>query len=221
MFAHRTDIPKYDLKTIERGTIGRFYITPNGNKYPSVTTVLSTITKQKIMDWRESVGAANADREMKRCAARGTAVHSMVEDYLNNKTNVIAGHDQLHASEFSKIRPHLNKIDNILMQEGALWSDTLRLAGRVDCVAEYKGELAVIDFKTSTNNKTSDMIDTYWMQTAAYALMLDEMYNIRINKAVIIMTVERGLPLVFTSSIEQHIEPLVRCISAYHKKKTR
>ena len=100
-----------------------------------------------------------------------------------------------------------------------MWSDTLRLAGRVDCIAEFDGVLSVVDFKTSTNNKVSKQIEDYYLQTTAYALMFQEMYDIQIDHYAIIMSVERGaVPLVFTGEIEPHICPLLERINTYHKQ---
>jgi genome maintenance exonuclease 1 len=164
-----------------------------------------------------SMGFEKADKEMKRAADRGTAVHSMVEKHLDNDPTPTAGHNHEHIPGFNQLRLPLRKVDNILTQESALWSDTLRCAGRVDCVGEYKGKLAIIDFKTSTNNKTEAMVQDYYLQTTAYALMFQERYGIQIDHLVILMSVERGaVPLVFQQPIEPYIEPLLLRINTYH-----
>lgn len=218
MFNHLDIISPVELQTVE-GPRGRFYITPEGNKYPSITTILGDHDKQWLKDWRASMGADRADKEMKRAADRGSAVHDMVEKYLNNDPNPTAGHLQEHVPGFNQLRIRLKKIDNILTQETALWSDVLKCAGRVDCVGEYDGKLAIIDFKTSTNNKDATMIEDYYLQTTAYALMFHERYGIQIDDLVIVMSVEKGaVPLVFKQPIEPYIGPLVERINNYHKK---
>ena len=219
MFVHLDTITPVELKTIE-GPRGRFYITPEGNKYPSITTILGSGDKPWLTDWRNSLGADRADKEMKRAADRGTAVHLMVERFLDNESNVTRGQKIEHVVEFNTLRLHLKNINNILTQETPLWSDLLRAAGRVDCVGEWQGKLSIIDFKTSTNNKTAEMIDSYWLQTTAYAIMFQERYGIQIDQAVIIMSVERGaVPLVFKRDIDPYIQPLLETINTYHKAK--
>lgn len=219
MFVHLDTITPVELKTIE-GPKGRFYVTPEGNKYPSITTILGSGEKPWLADWRNSLGNERADREMKRSADRGTAVHLMIERFLDNESNVTRDQKIEHVTEFNTLRLHLKNINNILTQETPLWSDLLRCAGRVDCVGEWQGKLSIIDFKTSTNNKTAEMIDSYWMQTTAYAIMFQERYGIQIDQAVIIMSVERGaVPLVFKRDIDHYIQPLLKTINTYHKSK--
>ena len=89
-------------------------------------------------------------------------------------------------------KPDLDKIDNIHAIEQALFSKELGIAGSVDCIAEYEGELAVIDFKTSKKPKPRKWIDHYFVQCAAYACMLYEMTGIMVKKFVIIMACENG-----------------------------
>lgn len=216
MFTHLSTIKPVELQTIE-GSKGRQYITPEGNKYPSITTVLGAGEKQWLKNWRNMLGDARANKEMKRAADRGTAVHLMIERFLNNEDQPTAGQLLEHVSEFNSLRLYLKQIDNILTQETALWSDVLKVAGRVDCVGEYQGKLSIIDFKTSTNDKTGSMIQDYFLQTSAYALMFQERYDIQIDQVVIIMSVEKGvMPLVFKQPVEPHIEPLLHRINKYY-----
>lgn len=218
MFTHLDTISPVELKTIE-GPKGRFYVTPEGKKYPSITTVLGAGEKVWLQEWRASMGADRADKEMRRAAKRGTAVHAMIEKHLDNDPNPTQGHKLEHIPDFNQLRLPLKKVNNILTQESALWSDTMRVAGRVDCVGEYKGKLAIIDFKTSTNNKNTSMIEDYYLQTTAYALMFEERYGIQIDHLVILMSVEKGsVPLVFERPIDPYIEPLLLRINSYHTK---
>lgn len=217
MFTHLKTITPYNLNTIE-GTNGRFYVTPENNHYPSVTTVLGAGEKPWLAEWRESMGEERAAAETKRAADRGTAVHAMVEKHLDNDPNPTAGHMIEHIAEFRSLRLFLQPINNILTQESALWSDTMRLAGRVDCIGEYDGKLSIIDFKTSSGEKRSDQIKDYYLQTTAYALMFQERYGIQIDNIVIIMSVERGpVPSVFFQPVEPYIRPLLQRINSYHK----
>ena len=219
MFIHLDTITPVELKTQE-GPKGRFYVTPEGNKYPSITTILGAGEKKWLTEWRQSLGFEKADKEMKRAADRGSAVHLMVERHLNNEDQVTRGQKIEHVTEFNTLRLPLKNINNILTQETPLWSDVLKTAGRVDCVAEWQGKLSIIDFKTSTTNKTADKIEDYWLQTTAYAIMFQERYGIQIDQAVIVMSVERGaVPLVFKRDIDPYIRPLLERINTYHKTK--
>jgi hypothetical protein len=217
MFTHLNNITPVNLNT-EEGPNGRFYLTPEGNKYPSITTILGAGDKPWLREWRDSMGADRADAEMKRAADRGSAVHLMVERYLNNEVDPTRDMLPAHIPDFNMLKVHLKRINNIHTQESALWSDVMRVAGRVDCIGEYDGVPAIIDFKTSTTDKKQSMIGDYFLQTTAYALMYLERYGIQIDQIVIIMSSERGaVPLIFKQPIEPYIEPLLRRINTYHK----
>ena len=119
---------------------------------------------------------------------------------------------------FNDLIPYLDKIDNIWYQEQALWSNQLGLAGRVDCIAEYEGELSVIDFKTSKRIKTKESIQDYFWQTCAYALMVEELTGYAINNLTIIMAVDNEQPIIFKEKTEDHIEGLVKAIQFYKEQ---
>ena len=138
----------------------RFYVTPEGNKYPSITTVLSDRNKEGIVKWRESVGNDVANQVMRQAASRGTAVHTLIENYLNNEE--LSKQDVLPVALFVTMKSELDNINNIRIQEGGLYSDKLGVAGRVDCIAEYKGKISVIDFKTSTKEKKEEWVENYY-----------------------------------------------------------
>ena len=205
-FTHLNIVQPIELKTTE-GYQGRFYHIED-KKYPSVTTILGSEKKLGLEQWRLSMGAAAADKETTRCTDRGTAVHLMIEKWLQNDPNPTLGQQMIHISEFNSLKMHLRKIDNIVLQEGALYSHILKTAGRVDCIAEYNKTLSIIDFKTSTNAKDYEKINDYFLQTTAYAWMFEEIYGIHIDNIVIIMSIEKGIPLVFKEKTEQFLLPL-------------
>ena len=149
MIFNHTNVELIDGISSKDTNKGRYYTTPAGNVYPSITTMLGHIEKPAIQEWRLSLGVDKANKETKRAADRGTAVHKMIENYLNNEENPTAGFDINLIREYNSVRPRLNKIGDILCQEYPLYSDELKLAGRVDCIGYYEGELAIIDFKTS------------------------------------------------------------------------
>jgi genome maintenance exonuclease 1 len=176
----------HEIPTLKRvdGPNGRVYQTPTGKAYPSVTSVTGLMGKDDFFAWRARVGEEEANRVSARAARRGTAIHSLCEDYLYGKNPVPTMFD---AQVFNSIRPHLDLIDNIHALESKLYSDHLQVAGTVDCIAEYKGKRAVIDFKTSKRIKEAKDISGYFMQTAAYAVAFEERTGIAIPRLVIIM----------------------------------
>ena len=204
-------LPNLESKTFPDGK--RYYVTPSGNKLPSVTTVIGAQKKEEILKWRKKVGEEAANKISKQASSRGTNVHTLCERYLNNDK---LGNIMPDAKEmFRSLVPLLDKIDNIHYQEQALWSEQLGLAGRVDCIAEYDGVLSVIDFKTSKRIKTRDKILDYFWQECAYALMYEELVGQPINQLVTIMAVDNEQPLLFVEKTEDHIEGLVKAIQFY------
>jgi genome maintenance exonuclease 1 len=192
---------------------GRYYVLPDGNKVPSITTVLGAMKKASIMEWRRRVGEEEANKISKKASGRGTNVHTLCERYLNNEN---IGEMMPDAKEmFFSIKPYLNLINNIHYQEQSLWSEQLGVAGRVDCIAEYEGELSVIDFKTSKRLKSKGDIEDYFWQCAAYSLMYEERVGKPIDNLVIIMAVENESPLVFKEKTQDHIVGLAKAIKFY------
>ena len=210
----------HDWVKLERDTAAdgtRFYLTPEGKRYPSVTTVTGMHKKEHIERWRKRVGEEEANRISKKATSRGTNVHKICEKYLLNEREYLKGIMPDAVEFFHSMKPYLNKINNIHYQEQALWSTQLGMAGRVDCIGEYEGVLSVIDFKTSNYPKTKDKIEDYFWQTTAYALMYEELVGVPIHNLVIIMAVEDNKPLIFKQKTEDHIEGLVKAIDFYRK----
>lgn len=198
----------------------RFYTTPEGNKYPSITTLLGAKDKPWLTDWRNSLGHEKADKETKRASERGDTIHTLTEHYLKNSlTNEVCKSLKFeYVNQFNQIKMWLNKINNIRAQEIPLYSDVLKIAGRVDCIGEYEGVLSIIDFKTSSNIKTKEMIEDYFLQCTAYALMWEELTGQHIDDITIIMSVEKGIvPLIFKEKTDKYILPLVKRIKEYYK----
>lgn len=213
MFNHLTQPNLKELETKQSASGKRFYKTPEGVWYPSITTILGIGEKEWLTDWRNMLGAKKADKETKRCAKRGSAIHELTEKYLNNETIDTSQYHHEYINDFNKLKMRLNKINNIRGQELALYSDQLKIAGRVDCVGEYDGILSIIDFKTSTNNKYKKWIFDYFLQTTAYAIMWHERTNEAIEDIVILMTVENGMmPMIFKEKIDEYVAPLIKRI---------
>ena len=187
------NFPDLKAKTTEQGR--RYFV--EGNAYPSVTTVIGEMKKKSILEWRRKVGEEEANSISKRATTRGNKCHKLAEDYLSNKPLDRYRDDVLSLGLFHQIRPYIDKINNIHALEESLYSHTLKLAGRVDCIAEYDNELAIIDFKTSTKFKREEWIQDYFSQETAYAIMFQELTGLKVKQLVTIIAVETGTPQVF------------------------
>ena len=194
----------------------RFYVLPDGKKYPSITTVLSDRNNEGITKWRESVGEQVAKNIMRSAAKRGTAVHTLTEDYLNNKE--LSKQAVLPTALFTILKTELDHINNIVMQEESLCSHKWGVAGRVDCIAEFKGKLSVIDFKTSTKDKKEEWVENYFIQTAAYCEMYEEQYGQPIDQIVILIVTEEGATQTFIKNKKDYLPLLKPAIEEFHKK---
>ena len=199
---------------------GRFYETPEGQSYPSVTTITGLLSKASILAWRQRVGHSKADAITKAATTRGNKVHKMAEMYLRNE---MASQINL----FEDPMPHIedmffqltelldNSIGIINAIEAPLYSDQLKVGGRVDVIAEWDGELAVIDFKTSSKPKKESWIDGYFMQSSAYALMFEELTGIKINKIVIAIAVENNRSQVFIKNSTEYLQQFIDLRKTY------
>ena len=215
MFVHNAvEIPEVETKNVNRK---RFYMTPTG-MYPSITTVLGVRKEKKkgLQEWRNRVGNDVANHIMRTAASRGTAVHHMCEDFLNNKEVIKEEQKFLPWCLFSQLKPVLEKsVNNIYAQECGLWSEKYRLAGRVDCIAEWNGVPSIIDFKTSRSERKDDYNFEYYMQASAYAEMFQERTGIEINQIVILVVTEDGLVQEFVKQKDEYLEPLVETINLF------
>lgn len=194
MFTHLDiEFPEMETTYIDGN---RYYPTPvTGNLYPSITSVTSHYNREVFKTWRQRVGDAEADRVIKESTTRGTSFHKSAQDYLENKP---VEHDTEEIEfMFDAVKPYLDKINNIHAIEKCLYSDVLGIAGRVDCIAEYEGELAIIDFKTSKKIKPEAWIQQYFVQEVAYACMYYEMTQRVVKKLITIMVTPDGEVKVF------------------------
>jgi genome maintenance exonuclease 1 len=212
----------YDLET-ETINGKRFYKTPEGLLYPSVTTITSQHGKDKIIEWRKRVGEEEANRISTRASNRGTKVHKICENYLNNeedyaRTNPAHIHKTMPDSiaMFKSLQPLLDEhVNNIHALEIPLYSHHLKVAGRVDCIAEYDGKLSIIDFKTSGKLKEESWIKGYFMQCSAYAVMYEERTGIPVSQIVIMIAVDSEYPQVFIKKRNDYIKDFISYREAY------
>ncbi len=209
------DIGYNDLESETKET-GRKYLTPDGKAYPSITTVLSILTRKAIMEWRKRVGEEEANKISRQAAGRGTDVHAIIEKYLDNDPNYAKGYMPHIVNSFKDVQPILDsRIGKIYAQEVPLYSHSLGVAGRVDCIAEFDGQLSVIDFKTSKRHKTKDKITNYFIQESAYAMMWEERTGTPINQLVTIMAVDHYEPQVFIEYRDNWTDRLKDVIAQY------
>ena len=212
----------YDLET-ETINGKRFYKTPEGLLYPSVTTITSQHGKDKIIEWRKRVGEEEANRISTKASNRGTKVHKICENYLNNeedyaRTNPAHIHKTMPDSiaMFKSLQPLLDEhVNNIHALEIPLYSHHLKVAGRVDCIAEYDGKLSIIDFKTSGKLKEESWIKGYFMQCSAYAVMYEERTGIPVSQIVIMIAVDSEHPQVFIKKRNDYIKDFISYREAY------
>ena len=200
----------------------RLYETPDGNFYPSITTVLSVRNKKGLFEWRKRVGDEVANYVARKAATRGTHVHHMCEDYLNNMHIDYPEKWKEHEKKFLPYalfkqlqKSVIQKIDNIHAQECGLYSDKYKIAGRVDCIAEYDGVLSIIDFKTSTSERKDSYNENYYIQASAYAEMFEERTGHAINQIVILVVTEDGVVQEFIKDKTEYLPMLVDCIKEW------
>jgi hypothetical protein len=196
MFKH----VELDLPQLERETIDgvRYYKVPDNDellKLVSITSVTSHKNRQFFADWRKRVGEEEADKITRQATSRGTDFHTLTENHLLNKG--LPEVQPLSDFLFKISKSTLNRINNIHALEGSLYSKQLGIAGTVDCIAQFDGELAIIDFKTSKKPKPREWIEHYFVQCMAYGCMLYEITGISIKKLVIIMACENGECVVY------------------------
>ena len=217
MFNHvQISLPEVTTETINRK---RFYVTPEGEKYPSITTVLSTRKKEGLFEWRKRVGNDVANYVARTSASRGTKVHHMCEDYLNNEFD-----EEKHKKDFlpfclfNQLKDRaLCNVNNIYAQEAGLYSDKYKVAGRVDCIAEYKNTLSIIDFKTSSRERNDDWNENYYIQTAAYAEMFEERTGLETSQIVILVVTEDGTVQEFVKNKQDYLPMLEESMNEWSK----
>lgn len=209
----------YDLES-ETTDNGRFYTTPDGRKYPSVTTVLSHGKKDGLQSWIDRVGKEEAEKIKNRAGNRGTKLHLLCEQYLKGEitklkiTKLMPFDKMLFRQMYPLLDQHVNNIHSL---EQALYSHELKLAGRVDLIAEWDGEIAVIDFKSSTKEKKEEYIQNYFMQCTAYSEMFREITGNEITKIVVAIATEEEVPQIFIKDKRDYLNNLHDVIDNYWK----
>ena len=182
------DLESLDLKTESRDG-KRYYIDSKGAAYPSVTTVVGLKTKEQIKLWRERVGEETANKISTSAAKRGTSFHQNIEDYLRKEKEFIEFDNIIQEGMFRAVRPVLDEIVPIALV-APLFSENLKMAGRVDCVGMFDNKLSIIDFKSSAKPKKEYMAETWFIQMTAYAIMVEELTGHEIEECMALVGVE-------------------------------
>ena len=216
MFNHIKLEDKLQELEVETLPTGRTYKTPDGNKYPSVTTVLGEEGKAGILAWRKRVGEEEANRISFQASSRGTSVHTLAENYINNDPEWSKGAMPTTIHSFNQIKSILDeRMNNVYAQEVPLYSNKLEVAGRVDLIAEWDKELAIIDFKTARKPKKEEWIKNYFMQCAFYAAAFYERTGVVIKKSVILITVDHSEPQVFITKPYDYLSEFIKIRQKY------
>jgi genome maintenance exonuclease 1 len=216
----KLDALNFELESVTTES-GRTYKTPTGNVYPSITTVLSSYNKQAIYEWRQRVGEEEANRISKRASTRGTKFHSLMESYLSNQERDCFLTEDLMPDmkqAFFDMVPTIDRIDNVHYLETMLYSETLGLAGQVDCIAEFDGIPSIIDFKTSLKLKKEEWILNYFEQCTCYSLMYEEMTGIQCKQIVVLISVDHENPQIFIKNRRDYIPELANKIKQFRSE---
>lgn len=196
----------------------RYYLTPTGEKYPSVTTVLSTLSKEGIVEWRKRVGEEEAQKILTQATRRGTKVHKICERYILNEDNIGKGMMPTDIDMFRQIQPILDaRVGTIYGSEIPLHSHKLKTAGRCDLVCEFDGVTTILDYKTSRKEKKEEWIQNYFLQASCYSMMLYEMYRICAPSIAVVIAVENEQPQVFQKNVLEFKDEVKLIFSQYHE----
>ena len=217
MFNH-VPVELQEMNAVTTDT-GRKYMTHEGVNLPSITTVLSILSRDSIAKWRKRVGEEVANQISTRASGRGTRVHEIIEKYIDNDPNFKDGYTPDIIQSFLAVQNILDdRIGNVYAQEAPLYSNHLGVAGRVDCVADFDGKRSIIDFKTSMKTKKLDWIKNYFMQESAYAIMWEERTGQPITQLVTIISVDNADPQVFVEHRDNWVRPLRDTIKQYEEE---
>lgn len=219
MFSYKMKRDRFfDLSLIELQDLGvvtteegRYYTTPTGEKYPSVTTILGrSLDKSGLDKWRRAVGEERANQISTQAAGRGSAIHELCERYVLNDLNYTAGAMPINVATFKTIQPLLDEyVGKVYGLELPLYSNTLKTAGRTDLLAEFKGVNSIVDFKTSKKIKKEEWIESYFLQATVYSLMVEERTKIKVPQIVIMIAVDYEDPQLFVKDRDQYVEKVL------------
>ena len=208
-FVHLANRPElsFGMRT-ENQNGKRHYVTPEGELYPSITTILGEFSKASIQEWRKRVGETEANKISGKASRRGTRLHSVCEKYIQNEDGFLDAEPYNIIELFKTIEPFLERIDNVHGVELALYSDHFGVAGRTDLIAEFDGVLSVIDYKTSNRTKKKEWCESYFAQGAFYGVAYEELTKIPVSQVVIVIAVDDEYPQLFVEKRDDWIDKI-------------
>jgi genome maintenance exonuclease 1 len=158
------------------------------------------------------VGHERAEQIKVQAGNRGTAIHTICEDYLLNKDLYPEDVMPSNVMTFTNIKPILDKrIGQIYAVEAPLYSKTLNTAGRTDCIADFDGVVSIVDFKTSLKPKKEEWIEDYFLQATCYSLMAEALSDLKIPQIAIIISVDgQPEPQVFVKDKYLYVEKVLQ-----------
>lgn len=214
---HLVKLPKLERIDAEDG---RRYVTPEGNAYPSVTTVLgATEDKGWLDDWKDRIGEKEANKITSQSARRGTKLHDMCERYVLNEEDYLRDPTPVYYDLFRQIKPMLDKsIGKVYGTELGLYSNILKIAGTTDLAADYEDVPSIVDYKNARRVKTQADVHGYYLQTSIYSWMLEERTGLKVPQIVILMAVEgQKEGIVFKRRRSDFNKEIADTISSYYK----
>ena len=220
-FIHLANRPELSFgMRIENVNGKRNYVTPSGELYPSITTILGEFSKASIQEWRKRVGETEANKISGKASRRGTSVHSVCEAYIKNEDGYLDGQTPNIIELFKTIEPFLERVDNIHGVELALYSDHFGVAGRTDLIAEFDGVLSVIDYKTSNRIKKKEWCESYFAQGAFYGIAYEELTKIPVSQVVIVIAVDNEGPQLFVEKRDDWVDKIWEAKKLYELNNT-
>lgn len=221
---------KFKYTSINRETIdgSRKYATPDGEKLPSVTTILDATkteeSKQALHEWRKRVGVQKAQEITTEAAGRGTRMHKYLEDYI--KTGILTDPGtnpyslQSHAMAKEIISKGLVNCNEYWGVEVPLYFPKI-YAGTTDLCGVHNGDEAIMDHKQSNKVKKREWITDYFVQSAAYATAHNELHGTKIRKGVIFMCTPDFQYLEFVvegNEFDSYVDLWFRRVEQYYMK---
>jgi genome maintenance exonuclease 1 len=202
----------YTKLSRDESTGKRLYATPDGNRVPSVTTILDKTKPwekvQALLNWKKAVGEKKAQEIVTEAAGRGTRMHKFLEDYVKQGVINPPGTNpysvQSHSMAEVVIQQGLCNVNEVWGVEVPLYYPGL-YAGTTDGCGLHLNEEAILDYKQTNKPKKLEYIDDYFLQLTAYALAHNEVHKTNIRKGVILMCVKPPeiTPMVWGTPVYQ------------------
>lgn len=212
--------------TVEMIDGRRIYTTDKGDKYPSITTILSNtmeLDKKNILEnWKERIGEDEANQIKENAADRGTILHDLIQKYIMGEEYLegLSKTTNLNKRLFEQFKKEIDKhLTDVRMIEKSLYCDSLKVCGRVDIIGCWDGKLSIIDLKTSTRSKSISEVGDYFLQETAYAICYAEHFGEKIEGITTLIATENSLKAkVINDTPQKHLTNLIKRVRLYHEE---